>query len=76
MGALHSWSNIFPEDNTDVVFLDRSVRNTYASLDRYMSILLLCFVCGGELFFLLSCKPPQQDGLMDATLTLSFTHTG
>jgi hypothetical protein len=23
MGALHSWSNIFPENGTDVVFLDR-----------------------------------------------------
>ncbi len=23
MGALHSWSNIFPEDNTDVLFLDQ-----------------------------------------------------
>lgn len=23
MGALHSWSNIFPEPGTDVVFLDR-----------------------------------------------------
>lgn len=23
MGALHSWSQVFPENGTDVVFLDR-----------------------------------------------------